>query len=229
MSKHLQNDVQQLHRRLMALFGIVEQMADKAVRALCEQKLALAEEVINTDDSVNHTEVEIEEDCLKILALHQPVAADLRRVTTVLKINSDLERIADLACNIAERAQCMYEYAYFPIPEQLTPMVRQATTMVRLALDSFVDSDVSLAKKVIQLDQAVDDHNLAVINELKSLMKQDVELIEPAMHCFSASRHVERMADLAENIAEDVIYLVDGDIVRHLHGKLDSKSNPAKA
>jgi len=213
MSKHLQNDVDLLHRRLMALFGVVEQMADKSVRALCEYHVELAQEVIDTDPKVNETEVEIEEDCLKILALHQPVAADLRRVATVLKINSDLERIADLACNIAERARCMHQHAYFPIPDQLTPMVRQSTLMVKMALDSFVNSD----DKVIQLDQSVDDYNLAVINDLKQLMQQDKQYIEPALHCFSASRHVERIADHAENIAEDVIYLVDGDIVRHRH------------
>ena len=218
MSKHLQNDVDQLHRSLMSLFGVVEQMIDKAVRALCEQRVELADEVIATDPRVDQTEVEIEEECLKILALHQPVAADLRRVTTVLKINSDLERIADLACNIAERAQCMHEHPYFPIPEQLPEMVRQATTMVRLALDSFVNSDAKLAREVIQLDAAVDDNNLAVIEELQTLMKQNSALVVPALHCFSASRHVERIADHAENIAEDVIYLVNGDIIRHRHG-----------
>jgi phosphate transport system protein len=219
MSKHLQKDVNNLHHSLMSLFGVVEQMIDKAVRALCEQKVELAVEVIQTDPQVNQSEVEIEEECLKILALHQPVAADLRRITTVLKINSDLERIADLACNIAERAQCMHQHPYFPIPDKLPVMVRQATTMVRLALDSFVDSDLGLAKKVIQLDAMVDECNLAVIEELQSLMKQDSNLVEPALHCFSASRHVERIADHAENIAEDVIYLVDGDIIRHRHGR----------
>ncbi len=219
MSKHLQKDVDNLHHSLMSLFGVVEQMIDKAVRALCEQKVELAVEVIQTDPQVNQSEVEIEEECLKILALHQPVAADLRRITTVLKINSDLERIADLACNIAERAQCMHQHPYFPIPDKLPVMVRQATTMVRLALDSFVDSDLGLAKKVIQLDAMVDECNLAVIEELQSLMKQDSNLVEPALHCFSASRHVERIADHAENIAEDVIYLVDGDIIRHRHGR----------
>lgn len=215
MSKHLQKDVQLLHRSLMAVFGIVEQMIDQAVRALCEQQVELAHEVIVTDKIVDETEVRIEEDCLKILALHQPVAADLRRITTVLKINSDLERIADLACNIAERAQCMHEHPYFPIPNQLPEMVRQATRMVRMALDSFVDGDADLARQVILCDQAVDDNNLEVIDELRELMKQDSALVTPALHCFSASRHVERIADHAENIAEDVIYLVDGDIVRH--------------
>jgi phosphate transport system protein len=199
----------------MSVFGIVEQMIDKAVRALCDRQVQLAEEVIVADALVDEAEVRIEEDCLKILALHQPVAADLRRIATVLKINSDLERIADLACNIAERAQCMHEHPYFPIPEQLSDMVLESSKMVRMALDSFVDSNTKLARAVIQSDQAVDDFNLVVISELQSLMKQDASLVEPALHCFSASRHLERIADHAENIAEDVIYLVDGDIVRH--------------
>lgn len=224
MSKHLQNDVQQLHRSLMSLFGIVEQMIDKAIRALCEQQVNLAQEVIDKDTLVDATEVRIEEECLKILALHQPVAADLRRITTVLKINSDLERIADLACNIAERAQCMHVHPYFPIPDQLPEMVRLANQMVRNALDAFVQSDAELAKKVILSDQAVDNCNLDVIQELLALMKQDNSMVEPALHCFSASRHVERIADHAENIAEDIIYLVDGDIIRHQKDKFESRS-----
>lgn len=217
MSKHLQKDVEAIHRRMMALFGIVEQMIDKAVSALCNQQVELAVEVIATDAEVNRTEVAIEEECLKILALHQPVAADLRRVATLLKINSDLERIADLACNIAERAQCMHQHPYFPIPDRLPEMARQANQMVRMALDAFVDADVVLAKQVIQFDVGVDEANLEIIDELRSLMQSDKELVEPALHCFSASRHLERIADHAENIAEDVIYFVDGDIVRHRH------------
>ncbi|MCL4161600.1 UNVERIFIED_CONTAM: hypothetical protein GTU68_064423 [Idotea baltica] len=208
----------------MALFGIVEQMIDKAVRALCEQKVELADEVIATDHDVNQTEVEIEEDCLKILALHQPVAADLRRVASVFKINSDIERIADLACNIAERARCMHQHPYFPIPDELPVMAKQACKMVRMALDSFVEGDVRLAKKVIQMDAAVDGANLSVIEELQELMKQDSGLVEAALHCFSASRHLERIADHAENIAEDVIYFVDGEIIRHRHEHQGSPS-----
>lgn len=204
----------------MSVFGVVEKMIDNAVRALCEQRDDLAEEVIATDAQVNQIEVEIEEECLKILALHQPVASELRRITMVLKINVELERIADLACNIAERARSMHEHPYFPIPDQLPEMVQQATNMVRMALNSFVDSDVELAKMVIAADAAVDENNLGVIQQLRSLMKQDSSLVEPALHCFSASRHVERIGDLAENIAEDVIYLVDGEIVRHKHGDI---------
>ena len=225
MSKHLERDIQNIHRRLMNLFAIVEKMIDNAVCALCEKRVELAKEVIDTDNQVNSTEVEIEEECLKILALHQPFASDLRRITTVLKINDELERMADLACNIAERAECMHKHSFFPIPEQLPEMVSHATRMIQMALDSFVNSDGALAKQVIQVDEQVDRYNREIIEELRELMKQDPNLVEPSLHCFSASRHIERVADLAENIAEDVIYLVDGDIVRHQHGNLDHSEN----
>jgi phosphate transport system protein len=224
MSKHLQRDIHLLHQRLMTLFGTVEKMIDDSFQAFSQQRLELVPSVISTDRIVNSAEVEIEEECLKILALHQPVAADLRRVTTVLKINVELERMADLACNISERAESLHQFPYFPVPDQLKEMVRQATFMVRMALDSFVGSDAALAKKVIQLDDAIDQYNRSVIAELQSLILQDPQLAVPAFHCFSASRHVERIGDLAENIAEDVIYLVDGDIVRHRHGNFLTRS-----
>lgn len=218
MSKHLQRDLERINRSLMTLFGVVEKMFDESISALVDKKIQLVNNVIAADDKVNDLEVQIEEDCLKMLALHQPYAADLRRLTTVLKINADLERVADLTCNIAERAQSLHSNPYFPFPDDLKPMVERATQMIRMALDSFVNSDTALAKQVILFDVVVDDYNLAIINELRDLMKKDSTLIEPAMHCFSATRHVERIADHAENIAEDVIYLVDGDIVRHQHG-----------
>ena len=228
MPKHFDRDVDHIHRRLMSIFGIVEQMVDNAVQALCDQKTELAVEVIRMDAQVNQAEVEIEEECLKILALHQPVAGELRRIVMVLKVNVELERMADLACNIAERAQSMHQHPYFPIPDQLPDMVRQATRMVRMALDSFVSSDVKMAELVIQADAKVDDNNLAVIQELSTLMQSDSNLVDPALHCFSAARHVERIADLAENIAEDVIYLVDGEIVRHKHSEFMDKLPEAK-
>ncbi len=217
MSSYLRRDVDEIHDRLMRQFATVEQMFDAATRALCENKQELADGVIQSDDRVNLNEVRIEEECLKILALHQPVAGDLRRIATVLKINSDLERIADLACNIAERSQNIHRHAHFPIPASLPEMSQRALAMVKQALDAFVRSDAALAKQVIQMDSRVDELNQEVIDEMRELMKQDSALVEPAMHCFSASRHIERIADHAENIAEDVIYLVDGDIVRHNH------------
>lgn len=227
MSRYLLREVSEIHDRLMKQFGLVEQVTDKACRALCDRAISLVEEVIRADDQINHDEVRLEEECLKILALHQPVASDLRRITTVLKINADLERIGDLACNIAERAQCVHERESFPIPDGLTEMAERSIHMVRNAIDSFVQSNTRLALEVIQMDARVDELNLQVIEELRELMKSDSAMVEPALHCFSAARHIERIADHAENIAEDVIYLVDGDIVRHNHN--DYFSQPARS
>jgi len=221
MSKHLQRDLEKLNRTLMSNFGDVERMINLAKEALCNQQVELVDEIIQSDVLVDEREVEIEEECLKILALHQCVAADLRRLTTVLKINSDLERIADLACNIASRARGVHKYAYFPIPDDLPEMVNKACLMVRMALDSFVESDTQLANEVIQLDYSVDRLLLSVLDELRELMKKESEIIEPALHCFTAARQLERIADLAENIAEDMIYYIDGEIVRHRNNKTE--------
>lgn len=224
MSRHLYRDIQEIHKRLMTQFGLVEQMSDKATRALCDRRIELVDEILKSDDPVNQAEVRIEEECLKILALHQPVASDLRRITTVLKINSDLERIADLACNVAERAKGVHARENFPIPDDLPEMAQRSMLMVKLALDAFVQSDAALARQVIQMDRRVDELNLKVIIELRGLMQQDSTMLESALHCFSAARHIERIADHAENIAEDVIYLVDGDIVRHNHDDYFTRS-----
>ena len=220
MSKLFEMEMQSIERKLMSLFGLVEKMIDDAVRSLSEHRVDLVSQIIQSDERVNQTEVTIEEECLKVLALHQPVAGNLRRIATVLKINIDLERIADLACNIAERAESLNQFPYFPIPDQLPTMVKLATDMVRKALDSFVELDTKKAADVIRGDAKVDELNRDVIEELRNLMVSDSQLVEPAMHCFSVSRHVERIGDHAENIAEDVIYLVDGSIVRHRHGQL---------
>ena len=229
MSKHLQRDIELIHRHLIKLSGIVESMIDNAAKALIEAKVELTQEVLTADEQVDDMEVEIEEECLKILALHQPFAGDMRRITTVLKINSELERMADLACNISQRAKSMHKFPAFPIPEKMPVMLRKATRMIRFALDSFVDSDSVLAKKVILLDEEVDQLNVEIIGDLKGLMQQNPNLIEPSLHCFSASRHIERVADLAENIAEDVIYLVDGDIVRHRRDSINETEVPEDA
>ena len=175
-------------------------------------------EVIDSDAGVDATDIRIEEECLKLLALHQPVAKDMRWMVTVVKVNSELERMADLACNIAERAKALDLYPLFPIPDEFPEMMSIATGMVRNALDAFVDRDAKKATEVIRTDDLVDTLNVVVIDQLHEMMKEDAQQIEPAVHCFSVSRHLERIADLAENIAEDVIYLVEGDIVRHKHG-----------
>ncbi len=215
MSKHLQRDMDNIHREVLAMSAIVEEMIDKATLSLNERRIDLTAEVIKTDDLVDQREVKIEEECLKMLALHQPVAIDLRRVATVLKVNNDLERIADLAVNIAERSQNIDEYPDFPVPEMVSHMVALTTQMVRSSLDAFVNLDAAAARRIMMLDDDVDLHNRHVIEELQLIMQTRPELVPPALHCFSAARHIERIADHATNIAEDVIYLVEGDIVRH--------------
>jgi phosphate transport system protein len=217
MTKHLQRDMDSIHGEILALSAMVEEAIDKAGRALRDRRLDLAAEVVDDDEEIDRREVHIEEECLKILALHQPVAVDLRRIATVLKANSDLERIADLAVNIAERAQALADHPDIPIPAKLERMIDLASLMVRNALDSFVNLDSQAARRICLLDDEVDRYNRDVIDELHELMERRPELIRPALHLFSASRHVERIADHATNIAEDVIYLVEGEIARHKH------------
>lgn len=226
MSKHLQRDIERIRRDLLSQFGLVEKVVDDAVRSLVDRRADLIDSVLGSDTAVDEREVHIEEACLKTLALHQPVAIDLRWIATVVKINSDLERIADLACNIAERALSLNRHDDFPIPDQVPAMVRLAMSMMKQALDAFVELNAIQAREVIRLDTHVDRLNREAIEELTELMKRDPELVEPALHCFSAARHIERIADLAENIAEDVIYIVEGEIVRHKHDD-DSDGLPA--
>jgi phosphate transport system protein len=222
MTKHLDRDMVLLHREILSLCARVEEMIDKAGRALCEGRMDLAEQVSNEDDYVDAQEVRIEEECLKMLALHHPVAIDLRRIATVVKVNNDLERIADLAVNISERARGVNEYALFKIPEGVERMVSQSTAMVRDALDAFVNLSTGVARSVILMDDKIDQLNVELIEKLEDIMRSDRHSVTPALHCFSAIRHLERIADLATNIAEDVIYLADGEIVRHKHIDADT-------
>jgi phosphate transport system protein len=224
MTKHFHRDMENLHRDLLALSAIVEEMIESATRALEEGDAKLARQTIEMDEQVDDREVQIEETCLKMLALHQPVAVDLRRIATMLKANGDLERIADLAVNVAERAIALSHHPEFAIPAQLKEMVDRANEMVRGALDAFVNLDAVAAAKVCKSDDVVDRLNDEVIEDLHRQMKANPATISPALHCFSATRHIERIADHATNIAEDVIYLVQGDIVRHRHG--DTESSP---
>jgi phosphate transport system protein len=217
MSKHLQRDLDHLNDELLKISSMVEEMIDKATQALIERRVQLADEVVGSDEYVDRHEVHVEEDCLKMLALHQPVAVDLRRIATVLKVNNDLERIADLAVSIAQRAKAMDEFPAFPIPEQLPSIVNLSTQMVRGAMDAFVNMDVASARRIMALDATVDQLNRDIIVELQNTMQKRPELVAAALHCFSAVRHIERIADHATNISEDVVYLVEGDIVRHRH------------
>ena len=150
-----------------------------------------------------------------MLALHQPVAIDLRRITTVLKIGGELERVADLGVSIAERACGIVQCAEIGVPDTLKEMSRQAIDMLHRSIDAYVHLDVRAARELCLQDKAIDKLNRDIIAELTAQMQRNSDLIDPSIHMFSASRQIERIADHATNISEDVIYLVQGDIVRH--------------
>ena len=215
MSKHWQRDLAALQRAVLSMSSQVEEMIDKACRALRDRQIELIDEVIALEEGVNEQEVQIEEECLKILALHQPVAIDLRRAAMLLKINNDLERMADLAVNIAERTRGLSRFPTFHVPERFDAMARLAIGMVDSSLDAFVHLDSEAAREICHQDNLVDDINRQNIDEMYRRMREDSESVEPALQFFSCSRHVERIADLATNIAEDVIFLVEGEIARH--------------
>jgi phosphate transport system protein len=218
VSKHLVRDLEDLQRRVLGMAARVEDAVYKAIGALRDQDPALARRVIEGDAAIDETENGIYEECLKIIALHQPVAGDLRRIAAVFMINTDLERMGDLAVDIAERAEALAAdagAAPAAVPEKLLRMTDLTTGMVRQALDSFVSLDARLARRVIRLDDEVDRYHTEVIGDLIGWMKATPGAVEPGLSLFSAVRHLERIGDHATNIAEDVVYLVDGELVRH--------------
>jgi phosphate transport system protein len=215
MAKHLQRDLEYLQRDLLTLAASVEEAIHKAIRSLQDREGALAQQVIDGDTEIDREENHVEEECLKMLALHQPVASDLRRIIAALKINTELERMGDLAEDIAERAQCLAHMPEVPFPPKLQRMTDLTTLMVRQSLDAFVHLDARLARQVCRLDDEVDRYNREIIAELIKAMQEAPERVEAGLSYFSAIRHLERIADHATNIAEDVVYLVEGEIVRH--------------
>ncbi len=216
MSKHLEREIENLKKRVLALSATVEDNVYKAVRALTERNSSLAEEVIASDDrDIDQTEIEIEEECLKVLALHQPVAGDLRFIVAILKINSDLERMGDLAVNIAERAAFLASRARVEIPLDLALMAEKTKEMVRRSLDALVNRDSGLAREVLVADDEVDAMNREMYIRIQDAIRRNPEELESLIHLLSCSRHLERIADHATNVAEDVVYMVEGVIVRH--------------
>lgn len=209
-------DMERLTDAIRRLADGVEAAIRDAIRALVERRPDLARRVIDGDAAIDREEVRIEEFCQGILARYEPVAIDLRRVLAALKIDCDLERMGDLAVNIAERATALAdEPAAVPIPESLRVMTDAAVRMAREALDAFARADASLARAVLDEDDEVDRLNREIIGELKGLIREDVTRVDAAFHLFSVSRNLERIADHATNIAEDVVYLTEGRIIRH--------------
>ena len=215
MSKHLIRDLDVLKTELLEMGRRVEESISQATRALRTKDRELAKSVIAADAAIDMLENGIEDACLKILALHQPVAQDLRFVVVALKVNNDLERVGDLAANFAERALDLRELPPLQLDLDIDGMGEAARGMLRRSLDALVTLDVDLARQVCKDDDAVDQMHRGMFKVVQAHMNAHPEHVEQGVELLSLSRYLERIADLATNIAEDLIFLVEGDIVRH--------------
>ena len=216
MSLHLERDLDELKRDVLHLGRLVETALGNASFVLRDRRVKLAQAVYAGESVINEKEVQIEENCLKILALHQPVAIDLRFIVVVLKVNNDLERIGDLAENLTARAVYLAEREPMPEPMAIiNGMFVTIRSMLKDSLDSLVKLDVDLARKVIEQDDGVDQINRQMYDDFRQMMARDASMIEQATSWLSCSRYLERIADLATNISEDVVFMVEGEVVRH--------------
>jgi phosphate transport system protein len=215
MAKQLQRQIEGLKQKILFVGTLVEEAIAKAISALVNRDRNMAQGVIDADNEIDSMEVDVEAEVLKILALYQPVAADLRFVVAVLKINNDLERMGDLAKNIAKRVVFLTNCERFDLPGDFREMAGKAQSMVKQSLDALVNSDTPLARKVRETDDEVDAMRRSIDDSLEKEIAQHPERAECLMRLASVSRHLERLADMATNVAEDVIYMVEGEIVRH--------------
>jgi phosphate transport system protein len=215
MTRHFETEIEKLRIKILAFAAVVEAAVQKAIKSIEKRDPGLAQEVVDGDAQIDQAEVDIEEECLKIFALHQPVAVDLRFLVAVLKINNDLERVGDLAVNIAERALFLCTQTPVEIPFDFAEMQRKALTMLRHSLDALMNHDTDLARVVRNSDDEVDEINRQMYDKIYAAARKNPDHIERLLSYLSTSRHLERIADYATNIAEDVIYLIEGQIVRH--------------
>ena len=213
--RHFEDELDTLQARLLEMGGLAEERVRAAVQGLVSRDVAVTDRVLQGDEPINQLHVEVDERCFRLLALYQPMATDLRAIVAGVKINSDLERVGDLAVNIAEAAR---RYALHPPVKQLIDIPRMgdiAQNMLHDALDSFVKRNVQLARAVLKCDDELDALKTQVFRELLTFMLQDTTTIEPSLDLILVSRHLERIGDHATNIAEDVIFMVSAQDVRH--------------
>jgi phosphate transport system protein len=213
--RHFQEELERLKARLLEMGGLAEEQVRLAVQGLVQRDRALIARVLTSDHPINSLHIEIDSRCFTLIALHQPMAVDLRSIVAAVKINTDLERVGDLAINIAEAA---LRYANHPPVKRLIDIPNMATiaqTMLRDALDAFVRRDTALAQQVLSADDELDALKTQIFRELLTYMLQDPTTIEPALDLILISRHLERIGDHATNVAEDVIFMVSARDVRH--------------
>src|ERR687895_630373 len=212
---HFQEELQQLKTRLLEMGGLAEDRVRSVVQALVERDATVVDRVLAGDGPINQLHIEVDSRCFKLLALHQPMAVDLRAIVSAVKINTDLERVGDLAVNIAE---AVIRYMKHPPVKELIDIPRMAAiaqAMLRDALDAYVRRDIAMAEAVLNEDDALDALKTQVFRELLTYMLSDPSKIEPALDLILISRHLERIGDHATNVAEDVIFMVSARDVRH--------------
>jgi len=216
MSYHLEKQINNLKKRILQLGTMVEESVRGAIQSIQTRNPTLAQEIIDGDSTINEAEVDVEEECLHTLALYQPVAQDLRYVVAILKINNDLERIADLAVNIAKQAHYLSkEKPLDVVPFDLPGMSKTIQSMLKSSLDALVNLDPDLAQSVRDTDDRVDEIHRRMYQQVERQLRDEPEHTRQLIHLLGVSRHLERIADLTVNIAEDVLYMAKGEIVRH--------------
>lgn len=215
MERHFDEELNKLNSELLKLASLVEEAIRKSIKSLVDRDSDLAQKVIGSDDEINMLEIDIDELCLRLLALYQPAAVDLRFITSAMKINNDLERMGDLAVNIAERTLDLLKQPLLKPLIDIPRMAELAQKMVRDVLSAFVTKDAELAQEVCRRDDEVDNLNDQVFRELLTYMMQDSKNITRAVDLMLIGRHLERIADHATNIGEDVVYFVKGKTIKH--------------
>lgn len=215
MLKHWERETEKLKKLILTLGTIIEEQINNSMIALEKRDIKLADNVIEKDDEVDELEISVEEECLKILALYQPVAIDLRFVVTVLKMNNDLERMGDLAANNAKRAKYLARKKKTELIADLINLSKKVQVMVKKSLDSLINTDVKLAREVLAADDEIDNLNKELLDKTINETKRNPEFTKEYYSIRSISKNLERIGDSSTNIAEDVIYLCTGEIIRH--------------
>jgi phosphate transport system protein len=213
--KHLERDMERLRNHIVKLGGMVEVATGNAIKTLETFDLSLVEEILADEDVINEMEVELEEECLKTLALHQPVAIDLRFLIVILKVNNDLERMGDQVVNIAERVAFLADKERVTIDLDFATMGGICTVMLHSALESLINQDVVVARSVLDMDNELNALHARTYRNLQDEMVKNPSIIIPAVSCLTISSNLERIGDLATNIAEEIIFMKEGEVVRH--------------
>jgi phosphate transport system protein len=221
VARHFDRDLEKLKTRLLRMGGTVEDLIARSLEALRNRDDHMVAQALKIESEIDAEEVAIEEECLKLIALYQPVAGDLRFIASVLKINAELERMGDLAAHISERARDLASQPQRSLPTDISEMARAVQAMVRRSLESLISQDANIALQVMQADDEVDDHHKQMFAKVVSEIHADASNTETMLELLSVSRYLERIGDSATNIAEDVYYLVEGTIIRHQDDHID--------